>query len=110
MASIDRRDNGHYRARWREYPGGPQKTRTFARKKDAELFLDHIRGDLARGLYIDPAGGLIPFREYAEEWRAAQIHRRSTAEQAETYLRNHATPPSATGPSAPSGAARSRGG
>ncbi|MDQ3681072.1 MAG: site-specific integrase [Actinomycetota bacterium] len=92
MASIDKRDNGHYRTRWREYPGGPQKTRTFARKKDAERFLDHIRGDLARGLYIDPDGGQIPFREYAEQWRAGQIHRRSTAQQAETYLRNHAYP------------------
>jgi hypothetical protein len=92
VASIDKRDNGHYRTRWREYPGGPQKTRTFARKKDAERFLDHIRGDLARGLYIDPDGGQIPFREYAEEWRAGQIHRRSTAQQAETYLRNHAYP------------------
>ncbi|MDQ3570542.1 MAG: N-terminal phage integrase SAM-like domain-containing protein [Actinomycetota bacterium] len=69
-----------------------QKTRHFDPKRDAERFLDAIRGDLAHDTYIDPAGGLIPFREYAEEWRAAQIHRRSTAEQAETYLRNHAYP------------------
>ena len=47
MASIDKRANGRYIARWREYPGAPQKTRTFHRKKDAERFLDHIRGDLA---------------------------------------------------------------
>ena len=52
MASIDKRANGRYLARWREYPGAPQKTRTFHRKKDAERFLDHIRGDLARGLYL----------------------------------------------------------
>jgi hypothetical protein len=32
MASIDKRPNGGYRARWREYPGGPQRTRHFARK------------------------------------------------------------------------------
>jgi hypothetical protein len=31
MASIDKREDGTYRARWREYPGGPQKTRQFAR-------------------------------------------------------------------------------
>jgi hypothetical protein len=47
MASIDKRQDGHYRARWREYPGGPQKTKQFRRKKEAELFLDAIRGDLA---------------------------------------------------------------
>ena len=36
MASIDKRPDGRYRARWREYPNGPQKTKTFARKRDAE--------------------------------------------------------------------------
>ena len=92
MASIDRRANGRYRARWREYPGGPQKSRHFDRKRDAERFLDAGRGDLAHGTYIDPAGGRMPFREYGEEWRAAQVHRPSTAAQAETYLRRHAYP------------------
>ena len=29
MASIDKRFDGRYRARWREYTGGPQKTRHF---------------------------------------------------------------------------------
>ncbi len=33
MASIDRRPDGRYRARWREYPGAPQKTRQFTRKR-----------------------------------------------------------------------------
>jgi len=92
MASIDKRPNGNYRIRWRETPGATQKTRTFERKKDAVRFLDHIRGDLARGMYIDPDGGQIPFQEYAEEWRAAQMHRRNTAKQVETYLRLHAYP------------------
>ncbi len=35
MASIDRRANGKYLARWREFPNGPQKTKQFARKVDA---------------------------------------------------------------------------
>jgi DNA-binding PadR family transcriptional regulator len=92
MASIHKREDGAYRARWREYPGGPQKTRQFARKGDAQTFLDGVRGDLARGVYIDPAGARVLFRDYAESWRAAQVHRRSTAIQAETYLRLHAYP------------------
>ena len=92
MASIDKRPNGRYRTRWREYPGGPQKTRHFDRKGDAQQFLDGVRGDLAHGLYIDPAGGRTLFREYAEAWRAGQVHRPSTAAQAETYLRLHAYP------------------
>jgi len=92
MASIDKRPGGGYRARWREFPGGPQKTRHFHRKKDAERFLDVIRGDLARGNYIDPDGGRILFKDYAEEWRSAQVHRRGTAVATESYLRLHAYP------------------
>jgi integrase len=92
MASIDKRPSGGYRARWREFPGGPQKTRHFVRKADAERFLDVIRGDLARGNYIDPNAGRVLFREYAEEWRAAQVHRRGTAAATESYLRLHAYP------------------
>jgi hypothetical protein len=55
----------------REYPTGPQKSRHFDRKADAQLFLGGIRGDLARGVYIDPDAGLILFREYAESTGAA---------------------------------------
>ena len=94
MASIDKRPNGGYRARWREHPGGPQQTRQFARKVDAVRFLDGIRGDIAHGLYVDPNGGRTPFQDYAERWRAGQLHRPSTATQAETYLRVHAYPTS----------------
>ncbi len=75
MASIGKRADGRYRARWREHPGGPQKTRQFGRKVDADRFVDTIRGDLARGVYIDPADAKILFRTYAEEWRAGQLQR-----------------------------------
>jgi hypothetical protein len=92
MASIDKRADGRYRARWREYPSGPQKTRQFDRKGDADRFLDAVRDDLAHGMYIDPAGGRTLFRDYAEQWRVGQVHRRSTATQCETYLRVHAYP------------------
>lgn len=92
MASIDRRPDGRYRARWREHPGGPQKTRHFTKKADADRFLDGVRGDLARGVYIDPADGKTLFEAYAEEWRSGQLHRASTAAQAETYLRVRAYP------------------
>ena len=108
MASIDKRSDGRYRARWREYPGGPQKTRQFDRKADAERFLDGVRGDLARGVYIDPSDGKTLFQPYAEQWRAGQLHRPSTAAQTEAYLRVHAYPFSDIVPSVGCGAARSR--
>jgi len=92
VASIDKRPDGRYRARWREYPGAPQKTRQFTRKRDADRFLDSVRGDLAHGLYVDPAGGRTLFGDYAEQWRAAQVHRSGTATQIEINLRLHAYP------------------
>jgi integrase len=92
MASIDKRADGRYRARWREYPGGPQRTKHFARKMDAERFLDGVRGDLARGVYIDPDAGNTTFKEYAEAWRTVQVHRASTATSVEQQLRRHVYP------------------
>lgn len=92
MASIDKRPDGRYRARWRECPGSPQRTRHFDRNGEAERFLDGVRGDLARGQYIDPAGARMTFPDCAEAWRTAQVQRASTATQAETYLRLHAYP------------------
>lgn len=49
MASIDRRRTGKYRARCREYPSGPQKTKLFARKVDAERFLVDVQHRLLSG-------------------------------------------------------------
>jgi hypothetical protein len=76
MASIDKRPDGRYRARWRK---GLQKTRHFDRKGDADRFLDAIRGDSAHGLCVDPAGRRTLFQEYAEQWQVGQVHRPSTA-------------------------------
>jgi cytochrome b involved in lipid metabolism len=109
MASIDRRPDGHYRARWREHPGGAQKVRHFAKKGDVERFPDAIRGDIAHGMYVDPAGGRTLFQEYAEQWRAAEVHRSRTVEQVESYLRLHAYPYLATSWCRHSGASLSSG-
>lgn len=80
MASIDRRPDGSWRARWREYPGGPQQSRHFARKYDAERFLDCLRGDLVRGTYVDPDSARQLFRDFADEWAEAQDWKATTRE------------------------------
>lgn len=92
MASIEKRTDGKWRARWREVPGGPQKTRHFERKIDAQRFLDGIVGDLARGTYVDPSAGRETFGEYARAWAARQVHRPSTAALVESHLRRHVLP------------------
>jgi integrase len=75
MASIDRRPNRKdkpWRVRWREYPGGPQKTRHFARKTDAQRFGAVVEADLVRGTYIDPSLERQRWVDYADEWAAVQ--------------------------------------
>ena len=52
-----------WRARWREFPNGPQKARQFRLKADAQRFLDGVVGDIARGAYVDPDAGRITFRD-----------------------------------------------
>lgn len=92
MASIDRRPNGRWRARWREYPGGPQKTRSFVKKGDAERFLDGIRGDLARGVYIDPRAADVTFRDFTAAWMARQPWRPGTRARASSIVKAQLEP------------------
>ncbi len=94
MAYIKRRvRNGKvtWRARYRE-PDGTERSRSFAKRSDAERWLDAIRGDLAHGTYVDPAGGRRLFRDYAAEWQASRVHRPTTAAQVDSHLRHHILP------------------
>lgn len=70
MASIDKRPDGRYRARWREYPGGPQKTKSFARKLDAERFLVDVQHRLMSGTYVPPEAARVTVEEYYGRWLA----------------------------------------
>jgi integrase len=92
VASVDKRPDGRYRARWREYPNGPQKTRTFARKRDADLFLADLQHRLLAGTYTPPEAGRITLAAYAEEWLRRRHWAGSTAEGVERMLRLHILP------------------
>jgi hypothetical protein len=47
------------------------------------------RSSLTDGAYTDPRAGRVLFRDRGEQWRAAQVHRATTAAQVETHLRRH---------------------
>lgn len=83
----DTRD-GRWLARWRD-PDGKQKKRSFSRRIEAERFLTTISADIVRGNYVDPNDPTV-FRDYAEAWREAQVHRPTTRAHVETNLRRHA--------------------
>ncbi len=78
MASIDKRPDGKWRARYREIPGGPQKTRHFKLKRDAEDFVLAIANDLRRGVYVDPALGRVSLTRAMAEHIDRQPYRHNT--------------------------------
>lgn len=91
MADVDQLPTGRWQARWRDNTGRQCK-RSFPTKTQARDFLKQVEADLLRGTYRDDRRTKIPFKVYAEEWRAAQIHRPSTAAMVETHLRRHVYP------------------
>jgi integrase len=90
MSSIDKVKTG-WRARWRT-PDGASRSQTFERKVDAQRHLAGMDHSKLVGVYVDPSAGRETFKEFAERWRAVQVHRPKTVSQIETNLRLHVYP------------------
>ncbi len=67
MANLQKRPDGKWRARYRD-DGGRQHSRHFARKVDAQRWLDEVTASVVTGQYVDPKAGRIAFKAYAEQW------------------------------------------
>ena len=81
-----------YEVRYRD-PARRERSRTFARRVDAERFVATIETDVVRGQYIDPQLGRISFGEFAREWFATTGHLRpKTRVGYESLLRTHLLP------------------
>jgi integrase len=81
-----------YRTRWRD-PDGSEKSRSFARKIDADRWAIKIEHDIQVGGYIDPHAGKITVQIYGEQWRRSQLqHAASTTRDVEGGLRVHLYP------------------
>lgn len=91
MASIQKRPDGRWRARYRD-DAGREHARHFARKTDAQTWLDEITTSVVTGMYVAPNAGKITLREYAESWRKVQAHRPSTQEQVARHFARHVYP------------------
>lgn len=91
MASIAKRPDGRWRARYRD-AAGKERAKHFDRKVDAQRWLDEVTTSMVTGQYVDPKAGRVTFRTFAEEWRKSQVHRPSTVANVETQLRLHAYP------------------
>jgi integrase len=86
------RGRPRWRARWRD-PAGRERSKSFARKVDAERFLVGIEDAKLRGAYVDPAAGRIAFSDWAERWLTTTAAlRANTRKDYRTLLRNQVLP------------------
>jgi integrase len=82
------RGRPRWRARWRD-PAGRERSKTFARKVDAERFLLGIEDAKLRGAYVDPAAGRVGFTEQAERWFATTAALRPSTRHDYRMLLDH---------------------
>jgi hypothetical protein len=81
-----------YRVRYRD-PGGGQRSKVFARKADAQRFLNETETAKARGTWTDPSLGRVLFRDWLGEWWATTTNLRpKTRDRDELLLRRMALP------------------
>ena len=60
-------DGGRHQAVYRD-DAGHQHSRGLVKKADAKVWLAAADADRARGLRVDPRGGALPLRDWAETW------------------------------------------
>jgi integrase len=87
MASIQKRDNGSWWARYRD-DAGKEHARHFPRKTDAQRWLDEVTASVVAGTYVDPKAALTTVRQWSEIWlQGYENNRPSTVRQARTHLK-----------------------
>lgn len=92
MASIQKRPNGRYRARYRD-PNGHEHARHFAKRRDAEKWLAAQVTKVSDGTWVDPLAGRRTFGEFAAAWLEDQVqHRPGTATNTRRRLATHVFP------------------
>ena len=86
MASIAKRPNGKWRARYRDH-AGKEHSRHFDRKVDAQRWLDEMTADLVTGRYVAPKDRKVTVNEWCDRWIAGYESRRpSSVRQARVHL------------------------
>lgn len=95
MGSVKKRPDGTWRGRWREYPGGPERSKHFALKEQALRHVNQMENDLARGVYVSPEHGRVALVQMMAEhierqpWRYNTNHNAAWAlEHARSFFGN----------------------
>ena len=77
MSNIARRPDGRWRARYRD-AGLREHSRHFARKVDAQAWLDSVTTAVQTGSYVDPARAKMTVGELAQTWLAGKVNLKPT--------------------------------
>lgn len=86
MSSIQKRDNGKWRARYRD-TAGKEHARHFPRKVDAQRWLDEVTASIVVGTYVDPATAKMLVGEWCDRWLEGYgVNRPSSVRQAKTHV------------------------
>ncbi|PZG54324.1 site-specific integrase [Spongiactinospora gelatinilytica] len=86
MASIKKRPDGKWRARFRD-DTGKEHAKHFARKVDAQAWLDEKTASLVTGTYVDPKTARVTVAEWCATWLEGYATRRSsTVRQARVHI------------------------
>jgi integrase len=92
MASIQKRTNGTWRARYRD-TAGKEHARHFARKVDAQSWLDSVTSSIQTGTWVDPARSRLTVGILATQWLAGKVNLKPTTRALyESVLSNHVLP------------------
>jgi integrase len=84
---VAKRKDGKWRARYRD-DAGKEHSRHFARKVDAQRWLDEVATSQLTGSYVDPAAGRMTFRQFYADWSARQLWVPATRQNAELATRS----------------------
>ena len=86
MASIKKRADGSWRARYRD-AAGREHAKHFPRKLDAQRWLDEVTTAVVTGTYVDPKTARTTVEEWCTSWLAGYGTRRaSTVRQARVHV------------------------
>ncbi len=86
MASITKRPDGRWRARYRD-GAGKEHARHFARKLDGQRWLDEVTSSVVTGTYTDPKTARTTVGDWCETWLAGYATQRpSTVRQARVHI------------------------
>ena len=71
MASVAKRPDGRWRARYRD-AAGREHSKHFGRRVDAQQWLDGVTTAVNTGTYADPKAGKVTVEAWAHQWLAGK--------------------------------------